>query len=216
MYPPDSLIRQAIADDIKPDHVMLSLDDRDSVTLLAELSFHLQLKWKEVATNLAIATVTMDTIEAGNTSGKLYELVFEMLKTWVEQNYPNTSLAILLGSLERAGVKVHQRRWCQTHAGCSPSGGVAKGCGLTALLRTKIPIKITSHWKFVARFLGITECEIDNISEDSQKLFQQCQEMLQLFEGRDLPMWRLRDAIHGLYEHTGTHYLRDAWWFTDS
>ena len=214
LYSEDSPIRQALDGTIVPDSatVALSLDDRDAVSFLAELSFHL-CEWKHVANLLTLQQADIDNIAAAFSHPNRwhFEAAFQMLRKWV-QRFPNTSLFFFLDSLQRAGIVVNQSSW-HLKMDVSHSPHEEDKCQFDELLRTRLPKQIASQWRFVARFLGIKESDIDNISEcggspGPEQVVQQAREMLAIFKSRGLPVWLLRDAVHAVYEHS--RCLRDA------
>ena len=219
LYSEDSRIRQALFGTITPDSdsVTLSLDDRDAVSFLAELSFHLR-EWKHVANLLTLQQADIDNIAANFDHGNqcFFEAAFQMLRMWVVQNFPNASLFFLLDALRRAGIVVNQRLWRQ-QMDVSRSPHEEEECQFDMFLRTRLPKQIASQWRFVARFLGIKEYDIENIATGHpQQVVEQAVQMLGIFKSRDLPVSSLRDAIHAVYEHSSCLDLlnspRDSFW----
>lgn len=218
LYHPASKILGAIRGEVNPSEVELKPDDSETMIFMAELSFGItSLKWVDLAKDLKLHDYDINNIEAFyHDSTQKEEAAFQMMLLWLRTSVERTTLQRFMRTLERNGIAicvhklngVHSREEKQIHQQSMPRNTIAE-----------ISKRIAKLWKFIGRFLGITESNISLVAsqggsgvEGHYKLVEQAVAMLDHWGGSNgyqATLFKLENAIYALHKHTG-HKLIDA------
>ena len=218
LYHPASKILGAIRGEVNPSEVELKPDDSETMIFMAELSFGTtSLKWVDLAKDLKLHGYDINNIEAFyHDSTQKEEAAFQMMLLWLRTSVERTTLQRFMRTLERNGITirihklngVHSCEGKQIHQQSMPRNTIAE-----------ISKRIAKLWKFIGRFLGITESNISLVAsqggsgvEGHYKLVEQAVAMLDHWGGSNgyqATLFKLENAIYALHKHTG-HKLIDA------
>ena len=217
LYHPASKILGAIRGEVNPSEVELRPDDSETMIFIAELSFGItSLKWVDLAKDLKLHGYDINNIEAFYRDSSQKEAAFQMMLLWLRTSVERTTLQYFMNTLERNGITicvhklngVHSRDEKQIHQQSMPRSTIAE-----------ISKRIAKQWKFVGRFLGITESNISLVAsqggsgvEGHYKLVEQAVAMLDHWGGSNgyqATLFKLENAVYALHKHTG-HKLIDA------
>ena len=217
LYHPASKFLGAVRGEIKPSEVELKPDDSETMIFIAELSFGISSKWVDLAKDLMVPGYNINNIEAFycDPSQKV-EAAFQMMLLWLRTSEECTTLRHLMRTLERNGIAicirklngVHSCEEKQIHQQSIPRSTIAE-----------ISKRIAKQWKFIGRFLGITESNISLVAsqggsgvEGHYKLTEEAVAMLDHWggsSGYQATLFKLKNAIYALHKRTG-HQLIDA------
>lgn len=219
LYHPTSKFLAVIRGEINPCEVELKLDDPETTIFIAELSFCISSKWVDVAKDLMVCDYDIQNIEAFYCdSFQKQEAAFQMMFMWLRSSMRHTTLQYLIRVLNRNDIAicvhnlkvsqcVHSHEEEQIHQQSLPRSTIAE-----------ISKRIASQWKFVGRFLGMTETDISLVAshgsgvEGHYKLMEQAVAMMDQWgksNGHQATLFKLKIAIYAVHEHSG-HILRDA------
>ena len=207
----------AIRGEISPSEVELKLDDPETTIFIAELSFCLTSKWPDVAKNM-LHDHDIRNIEAFYSYQAGQEAAFQMMLMWLRSSVgPRMTLQCLTDALKRNGIeiRVHNLKMSECMHSCEKEHFHQLSRSTVA----EISNRIASQWKFIGRFLGMSESDIGLLAasqgpgvEGHYKLMEQTVAMLDMWgriNGYQATMFKLRNVIFAVHEHSG-HVLRDA------
>ena len=186
----------------------LSIDDNDTRKFLTEISFQLP-SWKGLANELQLEQLAIACLE-DNYRWK-FEVAYQMLRKWITEKPHVATLGNLLTALRAKGLFIKPCSWqikfqplqhiLRNTAHLEVHNGFV--CGLSE--------RIGSQWKFVARQLGVSEFNIDNIEHQEHMINEQAYQMLlkwKAISGRNATYSVLVNAVLAVGEHTNC--LNDA------
>ena len=224
LYHPTSKFLGVIRGEINPCEIELKPDDPETMIFIAELSFCISSKWVDVAKDLMLHDYDIKNIEAFYCdSFQKQEAAFQMMLMWLRSSVGRIILRHLTHALNQndIAIRVHNLKASQydiVHSHKEEQFDQHEQ-SLSRSTIAEISKRIASQWKFVGRFLGMTESDISLAAsqggsgiEGHYKLMEQTVAMLDQWgkiNGYQATLFKLKNAIYAVHEHSG-HSLGDA------
>lgn len=164
LLPDDSDLKISLCGKNLTQDINLDLTKLDHQNFLAEVSLqllHCKCLSEELGLQQHICTIPAE---------QDFEAVYQMLRCWVQQRVSEATLFTLLRALKNLGTTLD----ICTYVDHIPSEAVY----VQAEFLHTISQKIASQWKFVGRFLGLTEHIIQDISFQERDDVRQAYHML--------------------------------------
>ena len=194
MYSDRCLIIEGLLGHSDCSDVSLDMRDVDCCTLFCEISFHL-CWWEKLGRSLQMKELDIDEIRHYKYP-HFFESAFQLLKKWFITSV-KCQLKTLIDGLNLIGLTINVSTW-------SASYNIAPSHLSEPQFMRDIAPRIRCHWKFVARLLGLSETDIDDIVQEYQNnLHLQAYEMLKEWNKRrtDSNDGKLFDSLHCVNEH---------------
>jgi len=170
LLPDDSDLKISLCGKNLTQDINLDLTKLDHQNFLAEVSLqllHCKCLSEELGLQQHICTIPAE---------QDFEAVYQMLRCWVQQRVSEATLFTLLRALKNLGTTLDLCTYVDQAATDDhiPSEAVY----VQAEFLHTISQKIASQWKFVGRFLGLTEHNIQDISFQERDDVRQAYHML--------------------------------------
>lgn len=204
LYPEESEIRQALSSDGLPaSNLRLDPEKADHIKFLSDISFQLTYEdLNRLPSLLDVPVSKMDQINAAATNN-LVEQAYQMLLFYVASQYPDCSGFISI--LKRVGIS-EVELVSKGKIQFDIDSGVDMLVITDAAFVRSVAQKIATTWKYVARFLGLSDVTLDNIQHgaDPPTLCEQAFQMVyswQREKGNKATYGALLRALHRVWEH---------------
>ena len=205
---PDSVdLKLALCSENPNQDVLFDLTNLDHQDFLAEISLQL--------VNCKCLPEELDMEQYHTTSHEHeFESVYQMLRQWVQQKSSEATLSVLSSALTNLGSTLE-------FSTCNDQVDTAQRISSEALyihpeLAHTISMKIASQWKFVGRFLGLSEQTIQHIDNlhGKDNLAKQAYHMLSIWKQqcRSATCHEVEKAVSTVNKRAVMPFcLNDAW-----
>lgn len=182
--------------------ILLDMRDVDCCTLFCEISFHL-CRWEKLGRYLEMKELDIDEIKH-NRYPNLFESAFQLLAKWW-LNRTVLSLKTLIDGLNSIDLTINVSTWTASYNTAPKS--ISK-----RFYMLDIAPRITCHWKFVARLLGLSETDINTIVQHDRDSLQSqaCEVFKEWTKRTGINDGRLFDSLHCVNEHVNIKELQAA------
>lgn len=190
--------------------IFLRMDDINCCTFLCEISFHLY-RWEALGLCLGLEKKDIDTINQEQQGLKVFVKAFEMLAKWLASSEYIPTLGTLINGLHSTGFEILPLLlWTTSYNSVIPKT-------MDPIFISHLAKRISCHWKFVARLLGVSETSIHGAVQCNQSnLDEQACMMLNEWK-RHCPLGNreayleLFNSVHCVCEHLPTDtYFKNA------
>ena len=175
LLPDSGDLKLALCSENPSRDVIFDLTKLDHQNFLAEISLQL-VNCKCLPEELDIEQCHTTTDECG------FESVYQMLRQWVQQKPSEATLSVLSSALMNLGSTL-ELSTCN-HQVDTTEHISSESLYIHPELAHTISMKIASQWKFVGRFLGLSEQTIQHIDNlhGKDKLVEQAYHMLSVWK----------------------------------
>ena len=221
LYQPESNICSAVCDSSAGTDLPLDPRSEDHCRFIADISFQLteaDLQSLMAYGVLGIEKPQLDAIVNCHRFD-MREQIYKVLLTWMSGNFPHSTVKSLLSILKTLGISGIERcRWSaesfEKRVCCQLSKFPPVQCRDKFLLT--LAQEIQQQWRFIGRFIGISEAHIsatiqDHVTENQSELSYQMLCKWQQQKGREATYETLVKAICRVFEHDPSSIL-SAWW----
>lgn len=207
LYQDDSQIRQALDNE---ENVALRLCP-DHCKLIADIALQLPLEeCDNLLESLPLSNAERSSLELGE---KNFEDTYKGLIMWISsRRQPN--LDELKSTLEKIGYDI---QLCHSSIPVLSDKPWLNNKICDQYLCTRLASKIGKQWKFLGRYLGLTNVDIDDLLSIVERegkveaVFQMLYKWLQQY-GRTATVDTLAKSVYRIHQLNSQH-MNEAWWF---